>query len=112
MKFVRVIKTWGKKSEYKDKYDGILISKSKDEVEILGVGPEKNDNITTHYFEPSEVRIIEADKADVEHYFKLSILKSENALNDCEFALLDARRKVETANAVYKKYIGKEPTFT
>ena len=112
MKFVRVVEKYGNKNQYEYIYDGILLSKSKTELQIIGVGPEKNDKIRILFFDPKGVSVRESDKSTVEHYFKLSILKAENELNDAEFNLLDARKSAQDAIDSYKKHFGKEPSFT
>jgi len=108
MKFVRVIEPYGTRNTYRYIYDGVLISKTKEEISILGVGPEKQDYIQERHFSLDEVTVKEVQKEDVEHYFRLAILKGENELNDAEFNLLDAQRYLQNAKRYFKKYFGKE----
>lgn len=108
MRCVKILKIWGKKRQWQDRYDGILIKQDKAGIEFIGCGPEKSSRIKEHYFNKTDKEekflIIGVSEETVEHYFRLSILKASNELNDAQFELLDRKKELTDANAFYKRF--------
>lgn len=116
MKFVRIVKNWKTRTyNHEDTYDGVLIKHDKDGIEFIGVGPNKDSRVKSHYFNKKEegttYKISKADSEQVEHFFKLSILSTSNELNDAYFALLDKKRNHISAKGHFKKFFRKELVF-
>lgn len=110
MKFVRVTRRWGKNNKYTEDYDGFIVEKTKEYVEIVGMGPDKSSKIATHSFDLDEVSIKSVSSERVQHFFRLAILKHNNEVNDAEFELLDARRSRDFAVEQFKKAFKRDPS--
>ena len=104
MKFVRIeeIVKRGKP----DIYDGVEISRDETSIEAVVCGPDIDDEIHTRTFLLDEFKVKEQRKEKVEHYFRLSFLKSENKVNDAEFDLLFAKEKNQYARAKIQEFFG------
>lgn len=103
MKFVRVTRVWGKKNEYKEYYDGFIEKQTKEYIDFIGCGPEKDSQIKSHSFDVAEVRIKDIPQKTAEQFFKMAFLKHENEVNDAEFDLIDAKRGRDFALEQFKK---------
>lgn len=98
MRFVRVEEKKGGKV-----FDGVIISQSKKEIELIGCGPDESSLLRRHTFIKAKILISERCRENIKAWFETALAHSEKKVVDAEFEVLFAKKELERRRLLYKE---------
>jgi hypothetical protein len=89
------LKAEEKKGKYRTVYYGVQLEANKETISLLAVEGRSEDDIDIYDLEKSEYDFKPCEKEEVEHRFKIAVIKQENEFNEATVRLMQAKRNLE-----------------